>query len=533
MPSEVLSQAIDRLLAGEDLGSEGASEALEAIMSGEAGDVQTAGFLSPCAPRARRPRSSPASPRPCARTPSRSRRPTGPFIDTCGTGGGRSTFNISTTSTFVVAGAGVAVAKHGNRSATSRCGSADVLEALGARIDLSPDGVSRCLEETGLGFMFAPSHHPAFRHIVPVRRALGVRTIFNLLGPLTNPAGAPRQLIGVADPAFLERMGGALALLGIERALLVHGRDGMDEVSTGAVSDTVAVIDGGGDAAAPSTRRRSASPPPPNGVISGGDPAHNAEVLRSVLGGASGPRARRGGAERRRRDPRGRAAPRRCRRPSRWPRRASTRARRASAWTPSSPPPGASGGRPSRPMPTFLETVVERTRAEVEARRREVPAAELEARLGPSRRGRPFSEALIAEGISLIAEMKRVEPVEGADPPGRERQRRRLAPTSGPARGAVSVLTEPNWFGGSLDDLVEARGACELPLLRKDFVVDEYQLLEARVAGADAVLLIVAALERGRMEELMGAARRPGAGRPRRGARREGGRDGGRGRAPS
>lgn len=287
MPSEVLSHAIDRLLAGEDIGSDGASEALDAIMSGEAGDVQTAGFL--VALRAKgetaeelaglaatvRSHAEPVTP------------PDGPFIDTCGTGGGRSTFNISTTSTFVVAGAEVAVAKHGNRSATSRCGSADVLEALGARIDLSPDGVSRCLEETGLGFMFAPSHHPAFRHIVPVRRALGVRTIFNLLGPLTNPAGAPRQLIGVADPAFLERMGGALALLGIERALLVHGRDGMDEVSTGAVSDTVAVIDG-------AVTRGTIDPgelgfaAPPNGVISGGDPAHNAEVLRSVLGGAAG-----------------------------------------------------------------------------------------------------------------------------------------------------------------------------------------------------------------------------------------------------
>ena len=239
VPSEVISQAIDRLLAREDLGREGASQALEAVMSGEAGDAQTAGLL--IALRAKgetadelaglaatvRAHAEPVAP------------PPGPFIDTCGTGGGRPTFNISTTSTFVVAGAGVAVAKHGNRSATSKCGSADVLEALGARIDLDPDGVSRCLEETGLGFMFAPAHHPAFRHIVPVRRALGVRTIFNLLGPLTNPAGAPRQLIGVSDAAYLDRMGRALEMLGCERALLVCGRDGMDEVSSGAVSDTV------------------------------------------------------------------------------------------------------------------------------------------------------------------------------------------------------------------------------------------------------------------------------------------------------
>lgn len=287
MPSELLSATTDRLLAGEDLGREGAAQALEAIMAGEAGDVQTAGFL--VALRAKGETAEEIAglaatirARAEAVTP-----PGGPFIDTCGTGGGRSTFNISTTSTFVVAGAGVSVAKHGNRSATSRCGSADVLEALGARIDLEPDAVSRCLEETGLGFMFAPGHHPAFRHIVPVRRALGVRTIFNLLGPLTNPAGAPRQLIGVADPRYLERMGEALALLGVERALLVWGRDGMDEVSTGAVSDTVSVADG-------VIRRGTIDPAalgftaPPNGLISGGDPSHNAEVLRKVLHGAAG-----------------------------------------------------------------------------------------------------------------------------------------------------------------------------------------------------------------------------------------------------
>ncbi len=290
MPSEVITRTIDRLLAGEDLTREDAAAALDAIMAGEAGDAQTAGFL--IALRAKgetahelaglagtvRAHAQPVTP------------PAGPFIDTCGTGGGRSTFNISTTSTFVVAGAGVAVAKHGNRSATSKCGSADVLEALGARIDLDPDAVSRCLEETGLGFMFAPAHHPAFRHIVPVRRALGVRTIFNLLGPLTNPAGAPRQLIGVADPAYLTRMGEALRLLGIERAVLVHGRDGMDEVSTGAITDYVEVTEGGtGVVSGEIDPAALGFAPPSDGELGGGDPAHNAEVLRAVLGRARGP----------------------------------------------------------------------------------------------------------------------------------------------------------------------------------------------------------------------------------------------------
>ncbi len=180
------------------------------------------------------------------------------------------------------------MAKHGNRSATSRCGSADVLEALGARIDLDPDAVGRCLEETGLGFMFAPAHHPAFRHIVPVRRALGVRTIFNLLGPLTNPAGAPRQLLGVSDLAYLERMGLALAELGCERAMLVRGRDGMDEMSTGAVNDVVDV-DGREVAATTVDPAALGFAPPRDGDIEGADPAGNAEVLRRVLGGERGP----------------------------------------------------------------------------------------------------------------------------------------------------------------------------------------------------------------------------------------------------
>jgi indole-3-glycerol phosphate synthase len=156
-------------------------------------------------------------------------------------------------------------------------------------------------------------------------------------------------------------------------------------------------------------------------------------------------------------------------------------------------------------MPTFLETVVERTRADLEARKRALPADELRTRLGPARRGRPFSEALIAEGISLIAEMKRASPSRGPIRPDATVGEVVSAYQDAGAR-AVSVLTEPEWFGGSIDDLVAARAACDLPLLRKDFVVDEYQLLEARAAGADAVLLIVAALDGDRLAELMSAA---------------------------
>lgn len=288
MPTAGISAAIDRLLAGEDIGRAGAAQALAEIMEGEAGEAQTAGFLIALRAKGESADELAGLAEVVRARAERVAPPERLCIDTCGTGGGRSTFNVSTTATFVVAGAGVAVAKHGNRSATSRCGSADVLEALGARIDLDPDAVARCLEETGLGFMFAPSHHPAFRHIAPVRRALGVRTIFNLLGPLTNPAGAPRQLLGVADGAYLQRMAQALAALGCERAFVACGRDGMDELSTGAPTDLMEV-DGGGVHALVVHPEVLGLHPPPDGAIAGGDPAHNAAVLRAVLGGEGGP----------------------------------------------------------------------------------------------------------------------------------------------------------------------------------------------------------------------------------------------------
>jgi anthranilate phosphoribosyltransferase len=180
------------------------------------------------------------------------------------------------------------VAKHGNRSATSLSGSADLLEALGARIDLGPDDVARCISEAGFGFMFAPAHHQATRFVVPVRKELAVRTIFNFLGPLTNPAGARRQLIGVADPSYLEVMAGALARLGTDRALLVSGRDGLDEMST---SGTTQVVEVNGETierytVSPADVGLAESPPE---AVAGGTPEQNAATTRAILAGEDGP----------------------------------------------------------------------------------------------------------------------------------------------------------------------------------------------------------------------------------------------------
>ncbi|HEX3911171.1 MAG TPA: anthranilate phosphoribosyltransferase [Solirubrobacteraceae bacterium] len=241
MPNAILTRAIDALASHRDLSADETAEVLSEIMHGDVSETQIAAFLialrtkgetvDELAGLARTMRDL------AARVPTTRR----DLLDTAGTGGGRRTFNVSTTAALIAAGAGCAVAKHGNRSATSSSGSADLLEALGARIDLDPDGVARCIEQAGFGFMFAPAHHQATRFVVPVRAELAVRTIFNFLGPLTNPAGASRQLIGVSDPAFLETIAGALARLGVERALVASAEDGLDELSVAAGTKVVEV----------------------------------------------------------------------------------------------------------------------------------------------------------------------------------------------------------------------------------------------------------------------------------------------------
>ena len=288
MPNPVLTEAIDRLCRSETLSADETTAVLREVMAGRASEAQTAGLLIAFRAKGESVAEIAGMAR-AMRELAVSVPVTGPdLVDTAGTGGGRPTFNVSTTAALVAAGAGCRVAKHGNRSATGRSGSADVLEALGARIDLEPRAVAACIDELGFGFMFAPSHHPAMRHVVPVRKELAVRTIFNFLGPLTNPAGATRQLIGVSDRRFLDIVAGALGELGCDHALVVSSDDGLDELSVSAETRVVELRDGKMDAHA-ITPESVGLKTTPLEAVAAGTPEKNAGIARRVIGGDRGP----------------------------------------------------------------------------------------------------------------------------------------------------------------------------------------------------------------------------------------------------
>ncbi len=288
MPNDILTRAIDEICAGTHLTADHTSAALAEIMEGRVGEVQTAAFLislrakgetvSELVGLARTMRSLAAH--------VEIDEPT--LLDTAGTGGGPTTFNISTTAALIAAGAGCKVAKHGNRSATSKSGSADVLEALGVDIELSPAEVATCIDDVGFGFMFAPKHHKAMAHVVPVRKELAVRTIFNFLGPLTNPAGASAHLLGVSDRSYQEIIADALLQLGCNHALVVNADDGIDELSVASRTRVIEVADGGteewfvevGDFGLQTA---------PLEAIPGGEPAENAAIVTRILEGEAGP----------------------------------------------------------------------------------------------------------------------------------------------------------------------------------------------------------------------------------------------------
>lgn len=287
MIRDVIRKVVDR----QDLTQEEAAAAMTEIMDGEATPAQIASLITALSMKGETVDEITGFARVMREKSVRVATSRDPLIDTCGTGGDRvKTFNISTVAAFVVAGGGVAVAKHGNRAASGTCGSADVLEALGVNLALSPDQVSQCIDEIGIGFMFAPGLHPAMKHAVGPRKEIGIRTVFNVLGPMTNPAGAKRQLIGVFSPHLTELMAGVLNNLGAERAMVVHGLDGLDEVSTIGPTQVSDVYDGSlrtfrlevSETGLPSAR--------PEDLAGGLTPADCAEIFLSILNGEQGPR---------------------------------------------------------------------------------------------------------------------------------------------------------------------------------------------------------------------------------------------------
>jgi len=281
-------EAIAKLVRCENLSEAEASAAFETIMRGDATPVQIAGFIVALRMKGETVEELTGFAK-TARAMSTPIDVDGDLLDTCGTGGdGLATFNISTLAAIVAAGCGARVAKHGNRAASSMCGSADVLEQLGVKIDLPPESVARCIEEAGIGFLFAPIFHPSFRFAGVPRRELGVRTVFNVLGPLCNPAAARYQSLGVADGAMAGKMADVLIRLGVERAIVFHSEDGMDELSITSPSHVIE-IDG--------RRRDYELDPAEVGIkkgsldaLRGGGPEQNARIAREVLQGAKGPR---------------------------------------------------------------------------------------------------------------------------------------------------------------------------------------------------------------------------------------------------
>ncbi len=285
-----LKRALEHIIGGQDLTASQAQEVMGVLMSGEAGQATIGAFLATLrlkgetaeeiAGMARGMREAAVTIEPDVEG----------LTDTCGTGGDRrGTFNISTTAALIACGAGLKVAKHGNRGVSSRCGSADVLEQLGVRIELEPERVRECIERVGMGFLFAPLFHPAMRHVMPARRDLGIPTIFNYLGPLANPARAPRQLLGVSGDGMAGRLAEVLAQLGCERALVIQGSDGMDE-ATLCGTTTIHRVEEERVTSDELDPRELGLEPASEEDLRGGDPAANAAITLAVLEGAPGPK---------------------------------------------------------------------------------------------------------------------------------------------------------------------------------------------------------------------------------------------------
>ena len=284
----MIKEAIETLVVGRSMSMEEAAAVMRQVMEGESTPAQLGAFLAALRAKGETPEEM-AGMATVMREKALKVDVVGTLVDTAGTGGdGKGSFNVSTAAAFVASAAGLKVAKHGNRAVSGSCGSADVLEALGVVIDLGPEGVQRCIEEVGIGFMFAPAFHPAMRHAAPVRRELGIRTVFNVLGPLTNPAGAQRQLLGVGVADLGDKMAEVLKLLGSEHSLVVHGEDGLDELTLGAPTQVWEVEK-------EEVRTYTVSPEElgmprvSSDEIKGGTAEDNAGILRRLFQGERGP----------------------------------------------------------------------------------------------------------------------------------------------------------------------------------------------------------------------------------------------------
>ncbi len=504
----VIARILEDALHGRDPDPMACEDVLDAVMRGEVNDAAIGGFL--VALRARPPRADLLAA--LARSLRRHRRAVTPrvrpLIDTCGTGGdGAGTFNISTAAALVVAACGGAVAKHGNRSVSSKSGSADVLEACGLTLSVPPDAAARMIDACGFAFLFAPLYHPAMRHVMPARRALGIRTHFNLLGPLCNPAAAEYQVLGVASPDLTSPMAEALRRLGSRGALVIHC-DGLDEF--GLHAPTVGHrVTPEGIAPFRLDPRSLGLPQAPLSALAGGDAPTNARILRAVLDGQGGPpadcvalnaaaalftsglvRDLGEGLEAARAALDDGAAARVLERAVASSGRLSSQRSRDPATTPASSGAGS-----------FLDSL----RASVEGQAAALPPAP------PPAAGRPsLVDALAGRAsLSVIAEMKRRSPSRGSlASEGSPHRRVRLYTRGGAA--AISVLTQASHFGGSLQDLRDVRRATPLPLLMKDFIRDDRQLAHGAALGASGALLIVRWLEDALLSHLLRACQELG-----------------------
>ena len=426
----------------------------------------------------------------------------GDAIDTCGTGGdGLDMFNVSTAAAIVACAAGARVVKHGNRSVSSKCGSADLLEAAGVPLELEPSAAREVLDEVGITFLFAPKYHPAMRFAAPVRRALGVRTIFNLLGPLCNPARVRRQLLGVADSRRAAQFAAVLEGLGHERGFVVHGAGGADELTlagTNSLTPIGRTPHVAFDASELGLRRAH------NDALAGGDATRNLAILHGI------PR-RRGRAARRRGRSQCRSRARRGRGRGRGDgrRRSGARGARFGCRAAQARAVGtrrwSAGGRGRVSTGTRLDPILVDVRRRAAERRvhQSLEALRASAAPDPTRRAR-FVDALRGAQLGIIAECKRRSPSVGELSSETDLAARARAYATGGA-SALSILTEADHFHGSPDDL-ERVASTGLPRLRKDFVLDEGMVLESLAMGADAVLLLAVCLDDAELAHLRAVA---------------------------